>query len=237
VRRDDFVKIARVVIQRELVASKALGVSSRCLYFSHGPYARASTETELVARLRRDPERAVSFRQDRRFALVRRETEGNTRGAVRRVAFGGLVLVGAAVAVGLVMWLAILGLDHASPSGAATVTKPVVSHTAAVPRHAATVAVTSGTACFVAGQECSEIPCTEMIRSTISVAGATAATLVAPSVRGPRLATPVSGCGTRRSLPHATAVTRPGPTQGRAPYSALLANMAHRLAAHLPTQP
>jgi len=157
---------------------------------------------------------------------------------VRRVAFGALVLVGAAVAVGLVMWLAILSLDHASPSGAATVTtKAVVSHTAAVPRHAATVAVASGTTCFVAGRQCSEIPCTELIRSMISVVSATAATLVAPSVRGPRLETPVSGCGTRRSLPHAPVVTRPGPIQGLAPYSALLANMAHRLAAHPPTHP
>jgi hypothetical protein len=48
-----------------------------------------------------------------------------------------------------------------------------------------------------------------------------------------------AGFGLRHApvLPHATAVTRPGPTQGRAPYSALLANMAHRLAAHPPTQP
>lgn len=154
------------------------------------------------------------------------------------MAFGGLVLVGAAVAVGLVMWLAILSLDNASPSGAATVSaKPVVSHTAAVPRHAPTVPAASGTTCFVAGQECSEIPCTEMIRSTISVASATAATLIAPSVRRPRLATPVSGCGTRRPLPHATVVTRPGQTQGLAPYSALLANMAHRLTTHAPTRP
>jgi len=157
---------------------------------------------------------------------------------VRRVAFGALVLVGAAVAVGLVMWLAILSLDHASPSGAATLTtKAVVSHTAAVPRHAAVVPVASGTTCFVDGQECSEIPCTEMIGSTISVASATAATLIAPSVRGPRLATPVSGCGTRRSLPRATVVTRSRPTQGLAPYSGLMANMAHRLAAHPPTRP
>jgi hypothetical protein len=154
---------------------------------------------------------------------------------VRRVACGGLVLVGAAVAVGLVMWLAILSLDHASASGAATVTKPAVSYTGAIPpRHAAMVPA-SGTTCFVAGQGCSEIPCTEMVRSAISVASATAAANIAPSVSGPRLETPLSGCGKRHSLPHATVVTRPGATQGAEPYSALLANMAHRLAAHPPT--
>jgi len=154
------------------------------------------------------------------------------------VAFGALVLVGAAMAVGLVMWLAILSLDHASPSAAATVTtQPVVSQTATVPRHAATVPMASATTCFVAGQQCSEIPCTEMIGSTISVVSAAAATLIAPSVQGPRLETPVSGCGTRGSLPHATVVTRPGPIHSLAPYSALLANMAHRLAAHPPTRP
>jgi len=154
------------------------------------------------------------------------------------------VLVGAAVAVGLVMWLAILGLDHASPSAAATVsTKPVVSHTARVPLHAATVPMASGTTCFVAAQQCSEIPCIEMIGSTAGVGSGTATTLIAPSVRGPRLETPVSGCGARWPLPQATVVTRQsrirqGPKPGLGSYySALLANMAHKLAAHPPTRP
>lgn len=151
--------------------------------------------------------------------------------------------MGVVVAVGLVLWLAILSLDHTSPSAAATVsTKAKVRHTAAVPLHAAPAPMASGTTCFVDGQQCSEIPCTELIRSTVSVANATA-TLIAPSVRGPRLETPVSGCGARHPLPHAIVVTprqgpiRQGPRHGLAPYSVLLANMAHRLAAHPPTRP
>lgn len=157
---------------------------------------------------------------------------------MRRVAFGALVLTGAAAAVGLVMWLAILSLDHASRSAAATVTtKPVLSHTAAVQLHTATVPAVSQTTCFVDEQQGSEIPCTETIRSTISPASATAATLIAPSARGPQLETPVSGCGTRRSLPHATVFTHPSAIPSPAPYCALLANMAHRLAARPPTHP
>jgi len=153
---------------------------------------------------------------------------------VRRVAFGALVLVGAAAAVGLVMWLAILSLDHASRSAAATVsTKPVLSHTAAVQLHTATVPAVSGTTCFVDEQQCSEIPCTEMI----SLASATAAALIAPSARGPQLETPVSGCGTRRSPPHATVFTHPSAIPSPASYCARLANMAHRLAARPPTHP
>jgi hypothetical protein len=153
---------------------------------------------------------------------------------VRRAAFGALVLVGVAVAVGLVLWLAILSLNHASPSAAATVgTNAVLRHTA-VPLHAATIPTAAGTTCFVAGQGCSRIPCNELIRSTVSVAKATR---IAPSVRRPRLETPMSGCGSRRSLPHATIVARRGPRHGLMPYSALLGNTAHQLTAHPPARP
>jgi hypothetical protein len=147
------------------------------------------------------------------------------------------VLAGVAVAVGLVMWLAILGVAHAAPPAAATAsTKATVSH-ATASGHAATILMASGATCFVDGRVCSEIPCTELIQATSSVVRASAATLIAPSIGGPQLETPASGCGTRRSLPEAVIVARPGPIHTGHPYPALLANMARRLAAHPPAHP
>jgi hypothetical protein len=100
------------------------------------------------------------------------------------------------------------------------------------------IVVAGSATCFVSVRECSEIPCTELIGSTMSTAAVSRATLVAPSVRGTRLATPLSGCGTRRPLPRAAVVALPGATRSLAsPDAALLANMSHRLAAHPPTRP
>jgi hypothetical protein len=138
---------------------------------------------------------------------------------VRRIAFGGLVLIGVAVAAGLVLWLAVLNVREDHASGAATVTARLAAsvtprhHASTVSRHAPTVvaAAAAGSICFVGGRECSETPCTEMIGSAMTAMTATTvskATKVAPSVSVPRLETPVSGCGRNRAQPHATVVNQ-----------------------------
>ncbi len=176
---------------------------------------------------------------------------------MRRIAFGGLLFIGVAVAAGLVLWLAIFSVHEDRASGAATATARLA--TAAAPRHAPTAtrhaptvtrhaptATVAGGACFVGGEECSEIPCTEMIGSTMSVATvsratarratANAATKVAPSVSVPRLETPVSGCGTHRALPHATVVNQ-APLQAvpaTDPYARTLKSLRAQLSRRFP---
>ena len=155
----------------------------------------------------------------------------DTSRCVRRVAFGGLVLIGAAVAAGLVLWLAIFSVHEDRAVGAATVTARLAA--AAAPRHAPSVSVPSGTSCFVGGQECSETPCTEMIGSTVTVSRATA---VAPSVSIPRLETPVSGCGRQRARPHATVVTQgvPQVVPAPSPYARTLKSLRAGLSRRFP---
>jgi hypothetical protein len=153
---------------------------------------------------------------------------------VRRIAFGGLMLIGMAVAVALVMWLAIFSVHENRASGAATAT--ATARLAAAPLHAPSISVAPGTTCFVGGQECSETPCTEMIGSTMTLATVSQATAVAPSVSGPRLETPVSGCGTQRALPHPTAVRR-GPRQvvpAPNPYTGILKSLGAQLSRRFP---
>ena len=128
------------------------------------------------------------------------------------------MLIGVTVAAGLVLWLAIFAVHEDRASGAATATARLAAavvprHASTVPRHAPTASVAGGSTCFVGGQECSETPCIEAIGSTMSLATVSRATVssataVAPSVSGPRLETPVSGCGTRRTQPHARVVTQ-----------------------------
>lgn len=150
--------------------------------------------------------------------------------------------MGVAVAVGLVMWLAILSVHHPSASGAVTVAaRPAASQRVPIPRHAPTASAVMGSSCFVDGRECSEVPCTELIGASAPVATvATTVTKTAPTRRTitiPRvkLAQPLSGCGRRRPPASSTVVNRRGPAYVLAsPYTALLANMRHRLAAHPP---
>jgi hypothetical protein len=131
------------------------------------------------------------------------------QGALRRIAFGGLVLIGAAAAAGLVLWLAVLNVHEDHASGATTATTATARLAASVtPRHAPTVTAAGGSTCFVGGRECSETPCTEMIGSAMTATTVSKATKVAPSVSVPRLETPVSGCGTHRAVPHATVVNQ-----------------------------
>ena len=153
---------------------------------------------------------------------------------MRRIAFGGLLFIGVAVAAGLVLWLAIFSVQEDRASGAATATARLAA--AAAPLHAPTATVAGGATCFVGGEECSEIPCTEMIGSTMSLATDSAAKQVAPTVRGPRLETPVSGCGTRRALPHAIVVRR-GPLHfvpALNPYARILKSLGAKLSRRFP---
>lgn len=86
---------------------------------------------------------------------------------MRRVAFGGLVAAGIVVAVGLVLWAAILAAS--SSSGATR-----AGTSAAPPRHAPAVLVPSiaGSTCFAGTASCSQRPCTELIGAGVAVGGA-----------------------------------------------------------------
>jgi hypothetical protein len=164
------------------------------------------------------------------------------QGALRRIAFGGLVLIGVAVAAGLVLWLAVLNVHEDHASRAATVTARLAAavtprHPAStVTRHAPTVTAAGGSTCFVGGRECSETPCTEMIGSAMTATIVSKATKVAPSVSVPRLETPVSGCGTHRAPAHATVVNQV-PRKGvpaTNPYARTLKSLRAQLSRRFP---
>jgi hypothetical protein len=137
---------------------------------------------------------------------------------VRRIAFGGLVLIGVAVAVGLVLWLAILGVSKSSATGsqrAAAVT---------VPRHAPTVQAAAGSTCFVSVPECSEQPCVEFVQNAVAVAVPTPA---GPVVRRRSHCPP--------AVPHvATIATVRGPKAGANPYQRAIASLRRRLSRRFP---
>ena len=132
--------------------------------------------------------------------------------------------VGVVVAVGLVMWLAILAVGQNGASGAATGTVRLAA--ASVPRHAPSVSAASGVTCFVGVPECSQTPCVELIGAASSTA------VYAPTVPAPR-----TSCGRAQHPPPLATVVPRGPVhmvRPANPYGPILKSMRAQLSKRFP---
>jgi hypothetical protein len=147
---------------------------------------------------------------------------------VRRIAFGGLVLIGVAVAAGLVLWLAIFSVHENHASGAVTATARLSAAVVVTPapRHAPTAQATEGSTCFVSVPECSEQPCVEFVQSANTTA-----------VYVPTPARPVARSRSHcpPAVPHiaTTAIAR-GAKTGANPYGRALPSLRAKLSRRFP---
>ena len=145
---------------------------------------------------------------------------------MRRIALAGLVTVGVVVAVGLVMWLAILSVSQDKASGAGTLTARLAA--AAAPLKAPQAQVAAGSTCFVSVPECSQTPCVELIGA------ATATAVYTPLVPAARPARARSSCGGAQNAPLATAVARGPLRTAPNPYERLLKSLRAQLSRRFP---